>query len=309
LGEVLIGTGGWAYFRGPWRANLEAYSRAFNCVEVNSTFYSTPDMGLVRSWRAKVPREFRFSVRCHRDLTHRYGLQPTESSFDVYYRMVEICDALGAEVLHLLTPARQELSDHVLRGVLEFLDTVEPSEVRLAWEVRGDRKEAEWRQLETIMQDHDIAHCVDLSVTSPRVRTDILYTRLFGGGVHNLYQFDDRELQKINDKAEESEQKTYLVFHGGRMYEDAARLKAYKETGEFPRASGPTGGGALLKALSEDAVFPSSKNGLIKDQGWKVIDLTTTERTHASDLLERLPDRIYFGLNDVRRALEASQID
>lgn len=268
-----------------------------------------PDAALVGSWRTRVPNGFHFSVRCHRDLTHRYELQPTESSFDVYYKMIEICGAIDAEVLHLLTPARQELGDHALRGVSDFLNSVDLSEVRLAWEIRGDRTEAEWRQLELIMQDHDIVHCVDLSVKSPRVRTDILYTRLFGSGIHNLYQFDDRELREISDRAEKSGQKSYLIFHGGRMYEDAARLKAYKETGEFPRASGTTGGGALLKALSEDAVFPLSKSGLIKDQGWKVIDLTSSERTHASALLERLPDRVYFGLDEIRRALETSQVD
>jgi len=288
---------------------LEVYSRAFNCVEVNSTFYSIPDMGLVRSWRTRVPNGFHFSLRCHRDLTHRYALRPSEDSFDVYYRMIEICDALDAEVLHLLTPARQELGDHTLRGISGFLNSVGSSKVRLAWEIRGDRTEAEWRQIGLIMQDHDIAHCVDLSVMAPRVRTDILYTRLFGSGAHNLYQFDDHELRKISDKAEEGRQKTYLIFHGGRMYEDAARLKAYKETGEFPRASGPTGAGSLLRALSEDAIFPSSKDGLVRGQGWKVIDLTTSERTHASTLLGRLPDRVYLGLDDVRRALEASQID
>jgi uncharacterized protein YecE (DUF72 family) len=304
LGEVLIGTGGWAYFRGPWRANLEAYSRAFNCVEVNSTFYSIPDMGLVRSWKKRTPEGFHFSVRCHRDLTHRHELRPIDGSFDTYYRMMDICEALDAEILHLLTPAQQELNDRRLRDISEFLASVEPPKARLAWEIRGIRTNAEWQQLEHIMSDHDIVHCVDLSVASPKVRSDILYTRIFGMGVRNLYQFDDHELKDINDKVKGESGRAYLIFHGGRMYEDAARLKVYRETGEFPKASGPIGLESLLRVLREDAFFPSSKDRLIKDQGWKVIDLTSSERAHCSVLLDRLPDRTYLGLDDVRRALE-----
>jgi len=55
--------------------------------------------------------------------------------------------------------------------------------------------------------------------------------------------------------------------------------------------------------LSEDAVFPSSKQSLINDQGWKVVDLTTEQRVHLSDLLSKIPERNYGSVNEVINAL------
>ncbi|MCW3977383.1 MAG: DUF72 domain-containing protein, partial [Candidatus Bathyarchaeota archaeon] len=70
--RYLIGAGGWAYFRVPGLHPLKAYSKAFNFVEVNSTFYETPNVKLVESWRKLVPPDFEFTVRCNKALTHKH---------------------------------------------------------------------------------------------------------------------------------------------------------------------------------------------------------------------------------------------
>ncbi len=47
----------------------------------------------------------------------------------------------------------------------------------------------------------------------PAVDSDILYTRLFGHGEHNLYQFDDAELTEIDRRMKEkSREKAYFTF-------------------------------------------------------------------------------------------------
>jgi uncharacterized protein YecE (DUF72 family) len=51
MGGVLIGAGGWAYFTVPGMHPLQAYSKAFNFVEVNSTFYEIPPLKVAASWR------------------------------------------------------------------------------------------------------------------------------------------------------------------------------------------------------------------------------------------------------------------
>ena len=63
LTEFRIGTGGWKYFKIPDIHPLVAYSKAFNFVEVNSTFYEIPEIKMVESWRRLVPHNFVFSVR------------------------------------------------------------------------------------------------------------------------------------------------------------------------------------------------------------------------------------------------------
>ena len=56
--------------------------------------------------------------------------------------------------------------------------------------------------------------------------------------------------------------------------------------------------------LSEDAVFPSSKQSLISDQGWKVYDSTAEKRMHLSELLSKLPEKTYASVDEVISALE-----
>ncbi|TAN45766.1 MAG: DUF72 domain-containing protein [Candidatus Methanoperedens sp.] len=73
MSMLYTGAGGWAYFKVPGLDSLAVYSKAFDFVEVNSTFYTTLSMEMVRSWRQRVPHNFMFSVRCHKDLTQKYS--------------------------------------------------------------------------------------------------------------------------------------------------------------------------------------------------------------------------------------------
>lgn len=85
LKEYLIGTGGWAYFQIPGLRSLAAYSKAFNFVEVNSTFYEIPSLKQVEKWRRMVPPDFQFTVRGHQTITHKHHLQPTPEALENFY--------------------------------------------------------------------------------------------------------------------------------------------------------------------------------------------------------------------------------
>src|SRR5881409_2249596 len=66
MAESLIGAGGWGYFSG----GLEAYSKGFRFVEVNATFYRRIPEAMARRCRNRVPSDFVFSIKAHRDVTH-----------------------------------------------------------------------------------------------------------------------------------------------------------------------------------------------------------------------------------------------
>ena len=156
-----------------------------------------------------------------------------------------------------------------------------------------------------MMQDYDMIHSIDLSKDEePAYQSDILYSRLFGKGTHNIYQPTDQELKKIDERASSKAYRKVMVsFHFVRMYKDAARLKMYKQTGKFPMATGSTGFKSLEQVLREDAKFPSHKQELIQHQGWKLVDLKEDERVRASDILEKLPEKTYNSLDEVIQAL------
>ena len=307
--KFLIGTGGWAYFQVPGQDSLRAYSKAFDFVEVNSTFYAKPSQKEVESWRKRVPKDFEFTVRCNKNLTHKLKLEPLDESYGVLSEMVAICKTLDSSILHLQTPPRLKFAESKIQSVRNFFQSANLKGLRIAWEVRLTKTQPLPTNLIKLMQDLNIIHCVDLSKEEPAYESDILYTRLFGKGRHNIYQFSDEELQDVDKKATKTEYKKVIVsFHGLRMYKDAARFKVYKQTGIFPPVTKSVGLNSLKEVLSEDTKFPITKKQLIQKQGWKVIDLSPTKRIHASQILQTLPEQTYQNVEDILKTLEQGEL-
>ena len=306
LPKYLIGAGGWAYFEVPGVHPLVAYSKAFDFVEVNSTFYEIPSLKLVQSWRRLVPPNFEFAVRCNKALTHKYKFESKPETYEILKKMTTICNTLKAEILHLQTPPTFQPTKANAKLMRNFFSSADLDGIRVALEVRGGKRPLNPDLVET-MRDYNMIHCVDLSKNEePAHKSDILYSRLFGKGSHNIYQPTDEELRKIDKKASKGDQKTVAVsFHFVRMYKDAARFKIYKNTGKFPTVTKSTGLSSLMEVLQEDAKFPSSKEELISHQGWKLIDLTNTKRVHASHILQKLPEKTYNSLKEIVQTLES----
>lgn len=298
--EIKIGTGGWAYFNVPGD-KLSSYSKTFNTVEVNSTFYEYPRFDRVKSWRRRTPKDFEFTVRCHQDLSHRYQLQPIDPSYQVFSHMVKICSILNAEILQIQTPASFELTPCRVTAIEQFLSSVNTQKVRIAWEIRSRRDQPLNKAVYEIMHNHNIIHCIDISRGEKLAYpNDILYTRLFGKGVHNIYQYTDKELKEVNRKIIQSgARKAILNFHTVRNYKDAARLKVFRKTGSFPKITSSVGINSLLEVLAEDTRFPTTKVNLIRDQGWKLFDWKEGQRRRVSEVIEKLPDQNYHNLHDL----------
>ena len=304
--EYLIGTGGWSYFKVPNKPSLKAYSEHFNFVEVNNTFYQYPSSRTVERWRQIVPDDFTFTVRCHQDLTHNIGLQPTDEAVEVFSRMIWICKILDAPFLHLLTPANYFFDDGKIGQARDFFSTVNWKGVQLAWEVRSTIIP----KLSVLMQDMAIINSVDLSREQPTWKADTIYTRLFGKGRHNIYQFIDEELMEIDQKILKAEAKKAVVaYHGTKMIRDASRFKYYKEAGRFLPVTAFTGIDSVRAVLEEDAEFPCTKTELVKHQGWKVVDLTIEKRVRLSQILSKLHAEKYDKIQEVIEELEVSALE
>jgi uncharacterized protein YecE (DUF72 family) len=302
LTDYLIGTGGWAYFKVPDKPSLKAYSEVFNFVEVNYTFYEYPDSRMVEQWRRIVPNDFTFAVRCHQDLTHRIGLKPVDEAYNVLGEMVSYCGILGSPFLVLETPASYEVSHEEAQSVRDLFSSFTLRGVNLVWEMRAPVT----KDALDLMRDFNIIECVDLSIDAPSVESDIVYSRLFGKGKHNIYQFTDDELLTIDHEVESINPRiAALSYHGVKMNMDAARYMQYKKSGTFVPVTDFTGVDSVRAVLFEDTQFPISKSELIEKQGWKVIDLTLDKRVHLTEILVNVTDKTYNSVDEVVAALEA----
>jgi uncharacterized protein YecE (DUF72 family) len=299
--DYLVGTGGWAYFNVPEKQVLRTYSQLFNFVEVNYTFYEYPEVRRVEGWRKAVPSNFVFSVRCHQDLTHKIGLRPTDEAHNVLNQMLGYCEILNAPFLVLETPVGYAMSKQEVKKARDLISSSNLEGVRMVWEIRAPLTSF----VSDLMRDFNIVHCVDLSRAEPCFDSDVVYSRLFGKGLHNIYQFTDEELIEIDEKANKHRGKIMaLSYHGLRMNTDAARFVHYKKTREFMQATPFTGVESIRAVLSEDAKFPSSREDLAAHQGWKVVDVTANRRVRLYELLSKISDKTYGSVDEAVAALE-----
>jgi uncharacterized protein YecE (DUF72 family) len=297
MSEYLVGTGGWAYFNVPDKPRLKAYSEVFNFVEVNYTFYQYPPAQTVERWRGIVPRNFTFSIRCHQDLTHRIGLKPIDEAYEVFYKMKAYAGILQTPFVVLETPVNYTINN----DARDFFSTLNLKGTRLVWEYRASITQ----EVINLMQNFNIIHCVDLSKQMPSYNSEVTYSRLFGKGQHNIYQFTNTELLEIQHKAEETTSKRIIMsYHSARMFSDASRFLKHLATGKFLPATSAIGLDSAKAVLAEDAMFPSSKAELISNQGWKVIDVKENETAHLSEYLSNIPDKNYSNINEVIKELE-----
>lgn len=251
-----------------------------------------------------MPPDFEFSVRCNRLISHTSQFRPNQEACEAFGQMITICKTLRAEILHVQAPVTFQPNDENADVLRSFLSSMNLKGVRVAFELREANGNLSPSFVEA-MRAYDLVHCVDLSRDeAPAYESDVLYSRLFGRGSHNIYQPTDRELKTIDDRASSpAYRKAAVSFHFIRMYKDAARLKIYRQTGRFPMVTRSVGLGSLEESLREDARFPSSKMGLVEHQGWKLIDFSRDERVRASEMLEKLPERSYESVEDVIHAL------
>ncbi len=302
MGHILIGAGGWDYFAIPNGDRLKAYSSTFDFVEVNSTYYRLPSPSAVASWRKRVPPKFEFSVRCQKDLAEIHRLELTTKTVHIIDSIEKTCRHLKASILTILIPEALVRDKNLALKLNTFLSTINNGETRVAFEFRGAEPTEDTLE---ILRDHSAVHSVDLSTEDPKLASNVIYSRLFGKGKENIYEFDDNELEDIATKASSPKfEKSILAFHGVRMYRDAARLKTFLDSGKFPSLTGQVGLESLREVLKEDARFPIAKSQLVANQGWKLYDKNVEERARARVALEKLPERTFATLDDVLASLK-----
>ncbi|MEM0261852.1 MAG: DUF72 domain-containing protein [Nitrososphaerota archaeon] len=296
--EIIVGCGGWQYFQALNEDPLRLYSLAFKFVEVNSTFYNLPDLEIASSWRKRVPEDFEFSIKANRKITHSEKLQPSKEVIDLILRHIELCRILRSRMLVFETPKNIHLKNIIvnLSKILEDVDTgnirilVEP---RCGWRI-GDREVVQ------LFKDLGVIPVTDYSREEPPYDDkEISYSRLFGKGEHNIYQFTDEDLKTIKERAEKRKSKrVYLSFHGISMYLDAARMERFLKKGELPPVTSKYGIDSLEEVL-RDAVFPTTKQDLIKKHGWKLVDIDRDTRVPASVILKQLRKDTYRNLREL----------
>jgi uncharacterized protein YecE (DUF72 family) len=171
------------------RDYLIHYSKVFDAVELDSTFYGTPRPEYVERWAAVTPEAFRFCVKVPREITHDLRLIDASDKMNAFVETMAILEEKLGVILIQLPP---DFSFNQIHNLAVFLRQL-PSGFRFAVEFRH----RSWQTMATgqLLQNHNVCWAsadyihMDKRVTAT---SDLLYIRWIGR--HGRFDSHDVEL-------------------------------------------------------------------------------------------------------------------
>lgn len=139
--NICVGAQGWNYdaWVGPFYPTgtrsadyLTTYARAFDTVEVDSTFYAIPPAKTVKGWGERVPRGFRFALKLPQEITHENRLR---NSGDQLALFTDRARLLGEKLGPILIQMGPDFAPAELPALASFLPTL-PQDLDFAIEFR-----------------------------------------------------------------------------------------------------------------------------------------------------------------------------
>jgi uncharacterized protein YecE (DUF72 family) len=235
-GNIYIGTSGWHYphWVGPFYPKgmpsedfLSYYIGRFQTVEINNTFYHLPSKKTLAGWREATPKNFLFSCKASRFITHMKKLKDPDHSLPRFFTTIDVLGNKLGPVLFQLPP-RWRVNPERLEAFLDQL----PRDYRFAFEFRDES----WftRGVSRLLSKYGAAFCIyDLAGHhSPEdVTSDFVYIRLHGPDDPYRGQYDARVLRKWASKCtawSRSGHDVYCYFDNdekGYASQDALRLQ------------------------------------------------------------------------------------
>jgi uncharacterized protein YecE (DUF72 family) len=144
LDRVHVGTMGWSY--NFWVGNfypkgtkstqfLTEYSKHFDTVEIDNTFYRVPSKSSLEKWKEQTPTDFVFSAKFPQIITHRKMLKDCEQDVKFFTERMSVLENKLGPLLLQLPPAFGGKQFTLLKDFLPKL----PKGHRYAVEIRNSQ--------------------------------------------------------------------------------------------------------------------------------------------------------------------------
>jgi uncharacterized protein YecE (DUF72 family) len=178
-----IGTSGYSYpeWKGsfypaklPQAQMFAYYAKRHSTVEINHTFRSMPEAGVISAWAAAAPAGFRYTLKAPQQITHHKRLVGAEEHLAELLAGARLLGPTLATILFQL-PHNMKIDTGKLG---DFLATL-PAEIRVAFEFRH----ASWHDdaVYDLLRAKNAALCIsdtEALTTPPVVTADFGYFRL-----------------------------------------------------------------------------------------------------------------------------------
>ena len=216
--KYFLGCSGWYY--NDWAGRfypeklsksrwLEYYSKQFNTVEINNTFYRFPNEKSVQGWYNKTPENFKFTLKVNQIITHRRRFKNTQSTINRFYKLSEILkDKLGC-ILFQIPPQKSKDIDF-LKNAVEQFDLSKNNVIEF--------RHPSWYDGEVydLLKESEVIFCSVSSADLPDdlvITSNTAYVRFHGIGAEKYhYLYSNPELNEWAGKLNESNSKRVFCY-------------------------------------------------------------------------------------------------
>ena len=208
--NVRVGTQGWNY--DAWVGSfyptgtrppnfLTIYARAFDSVEVDSTFYGIPAARTVRAWAQRTPDEFTFALKLPQEITHERRLRHADEPAEEFFAVAR---ELGPKLGPVLIQLPPDFGPAELPAVAQFLPKL-PQDIRFAIEFR----QRGWFHdgLLALLAEHNVALVLtdgrwiprkQMIALAGRPTSDFLYVRWMGAD-RSLVDYSRIQIDRLRE--------------------------------------------------------------------------------------------------------------
>lgn len=259
MGQILLGTQGWNY--DSWVGSfypkvtrqadyLKVYARAFETVEVDSTFYAIPAAHTVEHWAQRVPDGFVFACKMPQEITHQRRL---ENVADVLAAFCARLRLLGPKLGPVLIQFGPDFGPGRRSALEQFLPRL-PRDIRFAVEFRRNG----WvvPSVLRLLADHGVALALVDGRWLPRESVLALAETPTADFAYVRWMGLDRKIEDFSRVVVDRDQE--LGEWAPRLVKLAARVGAvYGYFNNHFQGHSPASARAMQKLLDQRAVAPS----------------------------------------------------
>ncbi len=230
VNKVLIGTSGWGYneWIGPFYPRglnqkdfLLYYSRIFYTNEINTTFYNIPSRGVVENWVRRTPKDFLFSAKVPKVITHDSKLNVDDclDQLDYYLSSMEPMVKSGKLLSFLIQlPPSFEKKKH-FGQLKEFVDVWPSDRKAEGYHLVVEFRHKSWMDDEVFnyLRHNSLTYCAVIEpLLPPRMdvtNPELAYIRFHGYGkrIWFDYNFKENEIKKWAESIQKVIQKAKRV--------------------------------------------------------------------------------------------------
>lgn len=270
MNGVRIGCSGWSYtgWVGPFYPKgtkpgdfLRLYSRVFDAVEIDSTFYSPPSESTIKKWLKSTPEHFVFCPKMPQKITHENRLRNVDNILQEFIAsIVKLKPKLGT-ILIQMPPSFSFERDYIS---LENFFSLLPSELEYAIEFRNGSMftDSTYRLLENYRISLAWSE-IPMAKNPALLTTDSAYLRLVG----------DRSIKEENFGRVQKDRTREILYWTEILKEKKDDIsKAYVYSNNHFQGFGPATANFIYKALGlEERKFNRISEFIHSESGQKTL--------------------------------------